>query len=364
MGPNPLTRSRNLRDIIYKNLKKTMWFLIKLLHLHRVISPYYAGVGSILMLHRVTNQHEENRLSDNRGLEITCQHLEQLILYFKDQNYEFISLDQVPEWLTGKKEKRFIAFTLDDGYKDNYEWAYPLFKKHQVPFAIYVTTSFPNGEAIIWWNILEDIILKNSQVEFTYLEKRYSFSHSNLTEMNQSFEQIRQIMLDQDAKGRKELIEIICQKYHMDPHHYSRSAVLSWDLIKELSKDPLVTIGAHTLNHYALKQLTAEQSYFEIEESKKIIEEQIEKPVDHFSYPFGGRGEASEREFQFAQKIGFKTATTTRLGNIFSSHIKHLTALPRIHVDGNNPNLKDFELSLSGARLALGSRFKERVVTA
>ena len=87
------------------------------------------------------------------------------ILYFKKLDYEIISLDQLYERLLHNSiEKPFVCFTFDDGYVDNYEIAYPVLKKHNIPFAIYVTTSFPDNTAILWWYILEDLVLKSKVI--------------------------------------------------------------------------------------------------------------------------------------------------------------------------------------------------------
>ena len=43
--------------------------------------------------------------------------------------------------------RRFVCLTFDDGYRDNLEYAYPILKKYEVPFALYVPTSFPTGSA-------------------------------------------------------------------------------------------------------------------------------------------------------------------------------------------------------------------------
>ena len=95
---------------------------------------------------------------------------------------------------------------------------------------------------------------------------------------------------------------------------------LTWEEIKTLSDDPLCTIGAHTVNHFPLSRLSEEQLKFEIQYSKERIESFINKTVNHFAYPFGKQREASIREFEMVKELGFKTGTTTRIGNIFQEH--------------------------------------------
>jgi peptidoglycan/xylan/chitin deacetylase (PgdA/CDA1 family) len=92
----------------------------------------------------------------------------------------------------------------------------------------------------------------------------------------------------------------------------------------------LVTIGAHTKNHFSLAKLTQNELIDEIVDSKAIIESRLGISVKHFCYPFGGKKEAGVREFKLIKDLGFDTAVTTRFGNIFPEHSEHLTSLPRV----------------------------------
>lgn len=55
----------------------------------------------------------------------------------------------------------------------------------------------------------------------------------------------------------------------------------------ELADDELVTIGSHCMNHVPLAQQTEEVQYIEIIESKKMLEELLQKPVEYMAYPYG-----------------------------------------------------------------------------
>ena len=56
---------------------------------------------------------------------------------------------------------------MDDGYLDNYENAYPIFKKHHIPFAIFVATDFPDKKAVLWWYVIEELILNSSEIHLS-----------------------------------------------------------------------------------------------------------------------------------------------------------------------------------------------------
>ena len=116
-------------------LKKIRKYWYKLTH---------PELGEVWQLHRVTDkQSVQERM---RPYEITPKRLETLIEEYHDKGYEFVSIVKVTERMKGKKGKKFVAITLDDGYADNYEIAYPIFKKHNIPFCIYVCRGMVTGE--------------------------------------------------------------------------------------------------------------------------------------------------------------------------------------------------------------------------
>jgi peptidoglycan/xylan/chitin deacetylase (PgdA/CDA1 family) len=94
----------------------------------------------------------------------------------------------------------------------------------------------------------------------------------------------------------------------------------------------------------------------EMSRSKQRIEERLGRPVRHFAYPVGDPTSAGRREFALARELGFASAVTTRPGMIFAAHKNHLTALPRVSVNGNWQDIGYFEVLLSGAPFALWNR--------
>ena len=122
--------------------------------------------------------------------------------------------------------------------------------------------------------------------------------------------------------------------------------------------DPLVTIGAHTISHCNLAHEPEEIARQEIELSRERIETALQKPVRHFAYPYGDRAAAGPREFATARTLGFDTAVTTRPGMIFPEHAEHLTALPRISLNGNYQSERFLSVLTSGAATAMWNRMR------
>lgn len=339
--------------------------ILKSLYMHSsfITRPLFGGTGHILMLHRVCPPQQGPRINANAGMEMTPDRLETIIRFFSCRDYAFISLDQLAEQLQGKKiQKKFVLFTFDDGYTDNLVHAYPVFKKYQVPFTVYVTTGFPDRQAILWWYIVEDILLENRRISIDAGGEVREFNCSSPGEKEDAFFQIRSLIMSVPAKDYPDTIKDILDPFGIDFYKKTAELALSWGQIKQLSQDPLVTIGAHTVNHYALSTLPAEEAKKEILESHGSIEAHLNKKVEHFAYPYGGREEAGRREFDMVKAMGFKTAVTTRFANIFPQHGNHLECLPRIFVHGGADE-HFFEQVINGVLPGMANKFK-RVVTA
>ena len=292
------------------------------------------GFGTVYMLHRVC-PHNPQALYPNENLKASPEFLEKFILK-KQKKYDFISLDSLADMLTSetertneqtnKRTKPFICFTLDDGYKDNFEYAVPIFEKYKVPYAVYVTTCFPDKTAFLWWFILDTIIQKNACIE---LSNGKRFPAKNKDEKEKAFLDIRVLLLSNSQKEFEKKFYSLLSNYTADIRIDLDEYVLSWNDIRTMSNSPLCTIAAHTKNHSALSQLDESAALYEIIQGKTELENKIGKPVLHLAYPYGSAAEVSEREYALAKKCGFKTAVLSYGGNFKRLDGCNLFALPR-----------------------------------
>jgi peptidoglycan/xylan/chitin deacetylase (PgdA/CDA1 family) len=92
--------------------------------------------------------------------------------------------------------------------------------------------------------------------------------------------------------------------------------------------------------------------------SAAVIEAALGKRPQHFSYPVGDPTSAGPREFAIARELAFKTAVTTRPGVLFPEHADHLTALPRLSLNGEFQRFRYVQVLTSGAASALWNRFR------
>lgn len=294
---------------------------------------YLSEIATIYMLHRVY-PFEPNKLAPNENMKISPDFLEKFILKFKSIGHEFISLDKLHEILiNGESVKNKIILTLDDGYLDNYTHAYPIFKKHNVPFTIYVTTSFPEKKAILWWYVLEDLIVANDEITLSN-QRRYICA--TIEQKIEVFMQIREIIISFERDDFLVNLNKLFENYIIDWHVKCDELAMSWSQIVELAKDNLCTIAGHTKNHFAMTKLSLDEIIDEVMDANELIRLEIGKNIEHFAYPFGGVNEVGQREFDIIRTMKFKTVTTTRHGAINFKHKNFLERLPRIMLVENS----------------------------
>ena len=161
-----------------------------------------------------------------------------------------------------------------------------------------------------------------------------------------------------DLDDLRRAVSDLGARYGVDHAALREKLCMTWAEIDELAADPLATIGAHTVNHVMLRKASDAVVRREMRESAAVIEAALGKRPAHFSYPVGDRTSAGRREFDIAAELGFRTAVTTRPGVLFPEHVAHLTALPRISLNGEYQQSRYAKVLISGAATALWNRFR------
>jgi peptidoglycan/xylan/chitin deacetylase (PgdA/CDA1 family) len=297
------------------------------------------GLGVILEFHRVLPKSENRNSID--GMEVTPDFLENCIRHYHKTGYSVVSIDEVYRILIGQsKSRRFVTFTFDDGYIDNLIYAYPVFRKYHVPFAIYLTTGFIDRTAVMWWYLLKYLVSKLKRIQFRLMGNDYIFICETESQKTTTYRLIKKLIIDSSPENFHYKTEQIFAPYFNNIFDITEKLTLNWDQIRQMAQDPMVTFGAHTVNHLALASLSDKDMEQEIVKSKHRIESVIGSEVGHFSYPYGGSTKIKDREFDFARSYGFKTAITTLPGFITPEHKNRLERLPRLPCGGIQQNLK------------------------
>jgi peptidoglycan/xylan/chitin deacetylase (PgdA/CDA1 family) len=318
--------------------------------LDRAASLLTRGRGAVLMFHNVRPALRRD-FAPNQPLEITPEFFEAALTLLKELRYEIISIDQLPERLLCKDADRFAVLTFDDGYRDNLEIAAPILRRHDAPYAIYVTTGFVERTARLWWLELEAAIDGLNHVEMVSGQKMFSAPAATATEKCGAYHAAFDFLRELDEQEMLDQISTLLDKAGKTPRF--TDLCMTWDEVREIASDPLCTIGAHTITHARLTKHGDEIVRRELQESRDILQRQIGRDVAHVAFPFGDPRSAGPREFELARDCGYRTALTTRPGVLFAEHANHLHALPRVAVHGSWQDVRSLESLLSGAAFAL-----------
>lgn len=297
-----------------------------------VVSRVYSGVGSILMYHRLVDERRR-RVGTPRLIEHTPQQFRAQIEGLRARGYTVVPLDELLEALPTRRRK-LLALTFDDGYTDNLGVALPLLRELRAPFTVYLTSGFMDRTCVPWEHLLEeDLRASGDEASFAQEASRFA-GEDAAVQKERALE-----------KWGREKVAAACDRIF-----------LSWSQVAELSRDPLVTIGAHSLTHPVLRALPEAQAAKEIRDCRAVIESHLGRAVHHFAYPYGAALQVGEREVRLARAAGYRSAVSTRVANVFPESDIH--ALPRIY----GATAAELELALSGVVSAFRYRGR-RVVT-
>lgn len=318
----------------------------------RLLRPITRGKGVIFMLHSVSPEPQGD-FQPNSGLRVTPEFLDTAIRCTRDAGFDFSTLDEVPHRLADSKGRPFAVFTLDDGYRDNSEYAYPVFRRHGVPFALYVPSDFAEGRGDLWWYNLEHAIARLDEFTLFIGGNARHFSCSTPARKLSAFQTVYWWLRRQSETNLRAVVSDLTRRAGLDPSALGRQWLMTWDELRSLAKDPMVTIGAHTRSHFAMGQLSERAAREEVVSGRKIVEEKLDRACAHFSFPYGDELACGPRDFRVVKDLGFTTAVTTRKGLLHARHSDDLLALPRLSLNGDFQHSRYVEVLLSGAPFAI-----------
>lgn len=285
--------------------------------------------GLVYMLHHVTEKYP-NGIPTNEDLKVSPAFLKKIILAYKTKGFDFISLDDLYGIISSgeKQNYPFISFTIDDGYLDNYTYALPIFERYKIPFAIFVATDFIDQKAVLWWDVLEELIIHNDIIFYN----KQTFPCHTFQEKWDTFRIIREDILKYDQSQLIRSLQKAFSDYHIDWLKPIREMAMTWDQIKELSQHPLCTIGGHTVSHPALNQLSDDDFRQEVRVGIEKLESVTGQKINHFAYPYGSPNEIGEREYRLISEFNFKTSFIAYGGCITEENKNNITHLPRVYL--------------------------------
>ena len=231
------------------------------------------------------------------------------------KNFHLVSLDQLAGGqLPTNGNKYCVAVTFDDGYRDNFLYAFPILQKLGIPATIFLTTGYIESGELPWYDQVRLAFKLTRQPRIGLREiggpdSALETEQARLGALAYTLNWLRQT----DEPTRARLLQELFRALRAPSPLNLPNTLLAWEEIRQMSRQG-ITFGAHTVTHPVLSSLPVPRLEEEILGSKKTVEKRLQRPIQHFAYPFGKKADFSAEAKQVVQSAGFLTAVTTISG--------------------------------------------------
>ena len=312
------------------------------------LAPHTHRKGAIFTLHHV-RPAEGKAFDPAAHLSVTPEFLDAAIMAVKAAGMKPIALSDLPAHVeVASGTEPFVAFTLDDGYKDNLRYALPVFERHGIPFTVFVTGGFVDRTHSIWWKTAEELIGKLDRFDFDFGDGPTSLPTATLSQKYAAYDRLHKALACADQYDMIERLDTYARAYGIDPLAIVDREVMGEAELRVLIKSPLASLGAHTISHCNMAHLTEEQLHREIERSADRVEAIVGTRPTAFAYPYGDACSAGEREFEAVRQSGFDLAVTTTPDIVRSESAERPHRLNRISLNGYYQKPRYVEVLASG----------------
>jgi len=275
----------------------------------------------ILMYHRVIEDPDSPQEYTQPGIAVSNRSFD-LQMAFLAKKYHVLRLDQLIKLLQNGRRlpRRCAVITFDDGWRDNFLNAYPILQRHNLPATIFLSTDFI-GTGRKFWFLQVGFLLADGKLSakdlVEILEKVQCDSSKTIPSGSDKSRDIGLIAVDPNlfmeylkqfsrSTIKKIIADMICRSGLSHTEWPDREWTLTWEDIKQMSPE-IVEFGSHGCSHNILTIMEADEICRELMESKKLIEEKIQKPVRSFAYP---NGDYNDQIKELVQKAGYDCAVT------------------------------------------------------
>ena len=260
-----------------------------------------------------------------------------------------LSLDEIIDRLDRRQPlpPRCMAITFDDGYRDTATVAWPLLKQYDLPATLYVAVqAIANGW--LWPDALRYAIRYTPRRSVLLMSLRKEPREFDLSTEASRLRAVEHLDARLKVISNKLKLEVLDElAWKLVGESLSRFTIpglmLDWAQLRTVCREGLA-IGAHTVTHPILTQVSDREAEGEISLSKRMLEGSLGVPVRHFAYPNGGAADFARRHQEMVRAAGFSSAVTTAIG--INRLEGNRVALKR--VDCTHPSLRQFVRHLVG----------------
>lgn len=287
--------------------------------LHRRLRSRLRGSAqvAILLYHRVVPASQLGDVCSLPDIVVTRETFARQ-MEFLANTYRVLALDQFARAVANGQAlpARTAVVTFDDGWRDNWEFAFPVLRQHGIPATIYLTTGFMGTRRAFWQERLLFLLSRPGEQELEMLLEEIArggrWSAAVLTSLRRFVRDGSGTALIHGLTAvaeseRDQLTQAIGERLGNPEFPLAANAFLEWEQVREMARGG-VTFGAHSENHKLLTELSREELAYELERPLQVIEEELGRPVVTLAYP---NGNVNGEVVKAARSLGYETACTT-----------------------------------------------------
>ncbi len=272
------------------------------------------GKVALLMYHRVVAKEDLKRYYVQPGMYVLKHVFERQLSYLK-KNFRILRLSELLDMWKARvwdNSERYCVITFDDGWLDNYNHAFPILSKYDIPATIFLPTSLMGTNHWFWPDKLGFVLKNTFSVESKLTEVLYDKWPWMRNHKMGSIDNRIDCIIDHvkqlpDAEITGLLNDVSAL---LNPGLPDERMLLSWPEIEEMSRHD-ISFGSHSLSHAILTKLTIEKVRIEMQSSLETLRQKNINHVPVFCYP---NGNYTKEIVELAKSAGYSAAVTTRFG--------------------------------------------------
>lgn len=272
--------------------------------------PLLERVGSrpglaVLVYHRV--MAVDGHRYDKAVIEATPEEFDAQMGMLK-KRHAVLGPDELVDVIVNPRRLRHfrVAVTFDDGYRDNYDHAFPILKSHGLAAFFFVPTHYMDSRRLSWWDQVAYVIRRSGKPTLTIDYPQRVVVDVDPGNPDRAIQRVLRIYTRSDADLARFLaaVEEACEQ--RVPDEAEDRQFMSWAEAMEMSRAGMA-IGSHTHSHSILAPLTAEEQRAEFRQSRAQLEAR-NLAADVLAYPVGSPTTFSATTVTCAKEEGYRVA--------------------------------------------------------
>lgn len=324
--------------------------------LARLLTARAARLGTpVFMFHHTLPPGSE---CFDAGMDTTSTLFDNLIAWLK-QRFHIVSLTAIAEMVSdGKVAPDVCALTIDDGWRDTYEHAFPILRRHAVPATIFLPFDYIGTDRQFWqdayWDLYRQLEAGNGWRELNDAAEAQFPWWPRLT-WQQTFSGVLERLFERPMSDAEELIRWASATFGLRSR-LRTPAFMSWDQVREM-RDHGFSFGSHTNSHVHLTRVSRDAAREEIRSSKERLEAALGGIVDTFCYPAGRHDPVLA---ELVRQAGYRVAVTDQPRLV--TRRDSLWMLPRVGVSSltlsSHHSFHENAITLQLARAGVRARLR------